>query len=241
MFTHLVASRPTMDRGKPGFLFSLLMHGMTIAAAVLLTAPRSDLSSAPDGPREITLPPMTLQRPEPAPQAPAPARTITSPPQAPTLAIETPLVPPLKLSSTIPEAWTTPWSPVTSPTYTGGGASGGGPADGSGAGVPFAGPSGAFALAQVDVPAALDPRSPLPRYPDGLRAWRSEGVARLRFIVDTLGRVEQKSVEVLESSHPAFTASVRATLPRMRFRPARIGARAVRQLVEFPITFRLEP
>jgi protein TonB len=102
-------------------------------------------------------------------------------------------------------------------------------------------PGGAFSDLQVDVPAALLPRSPLPEYPAALRMLRLDGHARLRFVVDARGRVELATVEVVETSHPAFAAAVRAALPRMRFRPARIGPRGVRQLVEFPITFRLDP
>jgi TonB family protein len=93
----------------------------------------------------------------------------------------------------------------------------------------------------VDVPAALLPRSPLPQYPAALRMLRLDGHARLRFVVDARGRVELETVEVVETSHPAFAAAVRAALPRMLFSPARIGPRGVRQLVEFPIAFRLDP
>lgn len=235
MFTQLVASRPRMDREKPGMLFSLLLHGSLVAAAVLLTAPKPDLFRAQSEPRQVLLPPVALPHPEPAPPSPMPFQRAPRAP-APALPVITPDIP-----TTVPVPSPQPWSPPTGTTMSGDPSLGGGVPDGSGGGTPLPGPSGAFGLEQVDVAVALDPRSPLPRYPDGLRAWRSEGIARLRFIVDTLGRVEPRSVEVIESSHPAFAASVRSTLPRMRFRPARIGARPVRQLVEFPITFRLDP
>ena len=92
---------------------------------------------------------------------------------------------------------------------------------------------------QVEVQAALDARSPMPRYPQLLRDAGVEGQALLRFVVDTLGRVEQGTVQVVQSTHPAFALAVQAALPQMRFAPARIGARKVRQLVEFPLQFRL--
>jgi hypothetical protein len=59
-------------------------------------------------------------------------------------------------------------------------------------------------------------------------------------VVDTLGRVELLTVRELQSTHQAFALAVRSTLPRMRFTPARVDGRAVRQLVEFPIVFRIE-
>ena len=92
---------------------------------------------------------------------------------------------------------------------------------------------------QVDIPVVLDTRSPLPRFPQMLESAGVEGMARLSFVVDTLGRVEPGTALVLESTHPAFAIAVQATLPRMRFAPARVGGRAVRQLVEFPVQFHL--
>jgi hypothetical protein len=57
--------------------------------------------------------------------------------------------------------------------------------------------------------------------------------------VDTLGTAEVSSAHVLRSSHPQFTAAVLAALPGMRFRPAMIASRRVRQLVEQEFEFRI--
>ena len=86
-----------------------------------------------------------------------------------------------------------------------------------------------------------DARPPRPQYPEGLRRFALAGTVRALFVVDTLGRVEPESVRLLTVSHPLFGAAVRATLPRMRFEPARVGGRAVRQLVEFPVVFTITP
>jgi hypothetical protein len=67
-----------------------------------------------------------------------------------------------------------------------------------------------------------------------------EGTARFQFVVDTLGRVELPSVRELERTRGAFGLAVRSALPRMRFTPALVGGRPVRQLVEFPIVFRIQ-
>jgi periplasmic protein TonB len=45
---------------------------------------------------------------------------------------------------------------------------------------------------------------------------------------------------VLKSSHEQFTAAVRNALPNMRFYPAEVGGRKVKQLVQQPFTFSLQ-
>lgn len=92
----------------------------------------------------------------------------------------------------------------------------------------------------VEVPASLRPGSPVPRYPDALRPSRVEGRVVVRFVVDTAGRVEPASVRLLSSTHALFTSAVRATLPSLRFTPARARGTKVRQLVELPFEFEVE-
>ena len=81
---------------------------------------------------------------------------------------------------------------------------------------------------------------PLQPFPAALRSACVEGSARFQFVVDTLRGVELSSVRELESTRSAFAMAVRGTLPPMRFVPARVRVRAVRQSVEFPILFRIE-
>lgn len=78
-----------------------------------------------------------------------------------------------------------------------------------------------------------------PAYPAALRQLGVEGAVRVLFVVDTLGRVELASVDVRASAHEAFSEAVRAVLPRLRFAPARVAGRPVRQLVEMPFVFSL--
>ena len=77
------------------------------------------------------------------------------------------------------------------------------------------------------------------RYPDAMRSANREGEVHAMFVVDERGLVDTSSFRVVESTDPAFTAAVRAALPTLRFRPARKGGRAVRQVVEQPFTFAL--
>jgi protein TonB len=51
--------------------------------------------------------------------------------------------------------------------------------------------------------------------------------------------VERKSVTILSATHEQFARSVREALPRMRFVPAEVAGRKVRQLVEQRFGFEL--
>ncbi|MBK7908695.1 MAG: energy transducer TonB [Gemmatimonadetes bacterium] len=58
------------------------------------------------------------------------------------------------------------------------------------------------------------------RYPPELLADSIEGRVTVGYAIDTVGRVDPRTTVVLESSHPAFTASVRTTLGALRYQPA---------------------
>ena len=64
-----------------------------------------------------------------------------------------------------------------------------------------------------------------------------EGEVLAQFVVDTTGRAEPNSLKVLKSSHDLFVQSVKNALPQMRFIPAEVGGRKVKQLVQQPFTF----
>jgi len=92
---------------------------------------------------------------------------------------------------------------------------------------------------EVDNPAAYDPRSAAPTYPDSLQSAGIEGSVTTQFIVDTTGRAADSSLVIIGATHPRFTQSVRDALPRMLFRPAEISGVKIRQLVQQTFSFRL--
>jgi periplasmic protein TonB len=92
---------------------------------------------------------------------------------------------------------------------------------------------------QVEKQVQTAPGSPQPRYPDMLKSANGEGEVLAQFVVDTTGRAEMNTFKVLKSSHELFTQSVRNVLPNMRFYPAEIGGRKVKQMVQQPFTFAL--
>ena len=93
---------------------------------------------------------------------------------------------------------------------------------------------------QVEKPAIAMPGSAQPRYPDILRSAGVEGDVLVQFVVDTSGRADLSSFKVLRSTHELFAATVRNTLPNMRFAPAEIGGRKVKQIVQQPFAFAIE-
>jgi len=79
-----------------------------------------------------------------------------------------------------------------------------------------------------------------PRYPENLRAAGIDGRVLVRFAVDTLGRIDPASVEIVSSTHELFTNAVRQVLGSFRFRPAESGGRRVRALAEMPFEFSID-
>jgi protein TonB len=90
---------------------------------------------------------------------------------------------------------------------------------------------------QVEKPVVTAPGSTAPRYPDMLRQAGVEGEVLAQFVVDTTGKVESGSLKILKTSHDLFVQSVRNALPNMKFIPAEVGGRKVKQLVQQPFTF----
>jgi TonB family protein len=94
---------------------------------------------------------------------------------------------------------------------------------------------------EVDSAVVRDPSSAAPAYPAAMLAKSIQGTVRAQYVVDTLGLVDTTTFKVLETTHEAFTVAVREALPNMRFRPAIVRSHKVRQLVEQPFTFRIQP
>jgi protein TonB len=92
---------------------------------------------------------------------------------------------------------------------------------------------------QVEKQVAVVPGAAPPRYPEVLRSAGIEGQLTAIFVVDELGRAEEGSVRFARSDNHLFEEAVRAALRKMRFIPAEIGGRKVRQLVQMPFVFTL--
>lgn len=97
------------------------------------------------------------------------------------------------------------------------------------------------ALSEIEVDSAVttDPSSGGPSYPPKLLEARVEGEVLVRFIVDSLGRADPTSFIAVQTSDTAFTNAVRAALPLMKFRPARLRGIPVSQVVVQSFAFRI--
>ena len=100
-----------------------------------------------------------------------------------------------------------------------------------------AAPDQAYFEFQVEQPVTPAASSPAPRYPDLMRRAKVEGEVLAQFVVGPDGVADVGSFKVLRSTHDLFTKAVREALPTMRFNPARVGGKAVRQLVQQPFSF----
>jgi protein TonB len=96
-----------------------------------------------------------------------------------------------------------------------------------------------FRADQVERQVAVVPGSPTPRYPELLRTSGVEGQVVAEFVVDEQGLIVEKSIRFVRSDNALFEDAVRVALRRMRFVPAEVGGRKVKQLVQMPFVFTL--
>ncbi|MEP6989383.1 MAG: energy transducer TonB [bacterium] len=96
-----------------------------------------------------------------------------------------------------------------------------------------------YSMLEVEEMAARTAGSAAPIYPSDLMKNGKEGSVSIRFVVDSSGRADSNSIEVLRSTDPAFTRSVRQAIPLMMFSPASVAGRHVRQAVEQNFEFRI--
>jgi TonB family protein len=102
-------------------------------------------------------------------------------------------------------------------------------------------PDTVFSVLEVDEMVERYGESAAPVYPRDLLAVGAEGLVQAIYVVDTAGRVDTTTIQVVQSDDPRFTESVRTALGQMRFRPARRAGKAVRQQVQQQFRFRIMP
>jgi protein TonB len=223
MMTVLLESGAARARMSNWTAASVVIHGSIVAVAAILTIapPPMPIDKETLVPIEPLTPP---QRPAPVPASPI----IDHAGSVPRMPVDLPAipVPTVSFPEGLPTVPTTVDFPATSIFRERGGTPAGAP------GAPFS----EHQVEQIVRPRADNPSPP---YPPSLRAAGVEGDVLARFTVDTLGRVESRSVQIVESSHALFGDAVRDWLTRTRYRPATIGGRPVRQQVEQRIGFSL--
>jgi len=77
-------------------------------------------------------------------------------------------------------------------------------------------------------------------YPPLLRDAGVTGSVTLRMRIGSDGVVDPATIEVIESTHDAFSEAAARVASQLRFRPARAAGRLVPVWVTLPVTFQLE-
>ena len=90
---------------------------------------------------------------------------------------------------------------------------------------------------QVEQPVTFAQGSATARYPAILKQAGVSGEVDVSFVVDTTGIPDMSSLKVIKSTHQLFLNAVVAALPGVRFVPAEVGGKKVRQLVMQPYVF----
>ena len=230
MFSTLIESRAIRQRRAGGSVASIVFHGVVITVGMIATA--RDVVRVAPVPLKVQV--VHFNRPIIEPQVTHRVTTASLASIASTLPVfrlAVPLtvpvgIPPVDLNiGAIPTDYTTgPVGPIGCQDCLGSAA-----ADDGGR-TTWSLNEAMMQLREKPVP---------PRYPEVLRRAGVEGDVVVKFLVDTTGRIDMRSIEVLNTTHEAFTMSVRETLAKMRFTPSMVGERKVPALAMMPFRFTL--
>lgn len=231
MFSNLIASKAPRQGHLGGNFLSGSMHVLLIWGAVVATA------NAGEKVRELTRQNaryIDVQKPK----ASEPVEKAQSDiPRAPVLRGFQTLIAPVNIPDVIPAIDLTR-AVTREQDFTGTGAPGGF-ANGVTPVAPVD-PTQPYQDFEVEKPVVQVPGTALPRYPELLKSTGVEGEVLVEFVVDSAGRAEPNSFRVLNTTHELFALAVRNAMPGMRFVPAVVGGRKVKQLVRQPFVFAIQ-
>ncbi|HEX5580643.1 MAG TPA: TonB family protein [Gemmatimonadaceae bacterium] len=241
MFNNLIETNAKKQRSAGGAFMSLVLHGALIGVAVVATAnagqeimeEKQEKVEFVETPKQEEPPP---PEPEPEPAPPPPPDVVAAPPPPKGFQL---VQPPMNIPDVIPEIDLSKRE-INEADFTGKGVAGG-KADGvvGAPPAPVVDASQTFFEFQVEKP-VVQLSGGSPAYPSMLQSQGVKGQVIAQFVVDTTGRVDVSTFKVLESSHDLFTAAVKRALPGMRFAPAEVGGRKVKQLVQQPFVFEIK-
>jgi len=229
VFDNLVESKPKRARSVKETAFSVLLHVVLVYAAVKATAGAAETLN-----KVLTDTTVVFLEPPKAPPPPEPPKTVVITANPPPQGFQT-VIPPAEIPTVIPPI--NPNERFDPKDFTGKGVEGGiatGVVGGTGP-VPTAGE--VFLAAEVEQVPAMLSFAP-PRYPPVMQSAGIPGRVEMRFVVDTLGKVEEGSLQVVQSTHKAFEEPAREALLKAVFKPGRSRGKAVRVLVQQAISFK---
>jgi protein TonB len=232
LLNNLLESKPQKQRSTGGAIASFVLH-----AAVLVFAIKATLNAGQkEKQKEENITFQEVKKDEPPPPKeepkPPPPDAVIKPPDAKGFQV---LTAPVNIPDVLPEIDLS--KKLTNEADFSGKGVAGGRANGVVGGVVPTNPDQPLFEFQVEKPVAQVPNTGSPRYPDILKSAGVEGEVLAQFVVDTTGRAEISTFKVLKASHELFGAAVKNALPNMRFYPAEVGGRKVKQLVQQPFVF----
>ena len=236
MFDNLIESRAAKQKRAGGVIFSAVLHVVLITAAVYGTLQAKDAIEKPKAEKVEFVEMKKKDQPPPPkeePKPPPPDVVMKAPPPKGFQV----LTAPIKIPDVLPDIDLS--KKVTNEEDFSGKGQAGGIAKGVVGGTPQPVSDQPYFEFQVEKQVAQIPGSGSPRYPDMLRSANVEGEVLAQFVVDTTGRAEMSTFKTLKSSHDLFTNSVKSALANMKFYPAEVGGRKVKQLVQMPFVFSL--
>jgi len=238
MFNQLLESKPKKQKLAGGTLFSMVLHGGLIAAAIAATA-GAGIADDKSKAEKVQFVEMKKEPPKPKPKEPPPPPpkdVVVKPPppkgfQVLRAPVEIPIkIPDIDLSKKVTDE----------ADFSGKGVKGGS-SKGVEGGVPqVIDQNQTYFEFQVEKPVSQIPGTGSPRYPDALRSSGVEGEVQAQFVVNEEGRAETGTFKVLKATNDLFASAVRSALPNMRFYPAEVGGKKVAQLVQQSFQFRLD-
>src|SRR4051812_13875620 len=235
MFDNLIESKAAKQKRAAGAMMSVVVHTILIGGAIYGTLHAKEALEKPKQ-EKVEFVEMKKKDEPPPPKEepkPMPKDVVAAPPPPKGFQV---LTAPIKVPDVLPDIDLS--KKVTDEADFSGKGVAGGTSKGVVGGTPVNTDQPYFEF-QVEKQVQTAAGSPQPRYPDMLKSANIEGEVLAQFVVDTTGRAEMGTFKVLKSSHDGFTQAVRNVLPNMRFYPAEIGGRKVKQMVQQPFTFAL--
>jgi protein TonB len=227
MFENLIESKPKKERSIGQTLASVIFHVVLTYAAVKATQ-----GAAQTVKKVLESPTMAFLAPPPPPEPEPPPPDAVASTNPPPQGFQT-VVPPREIPTSIPPINLA--EKFNAKDFSGKGIEGG-ISQGviGGTGPVITGES--FTVDQVDDPVQYI-GGPLPTYPPALRTAGIEGRVTVRYIVGADGKVEENTIQVLNSTNKAFEAPAIEAIRKSNFKPAKIKGTPVRQLVEQVVRF----
>jgi len=235
MFNNLLESKAQKQKRLGGSVTSIIVHTAIVVALVIVTK-NSGIINEKTKEEKVDFVEVKDEPKPPEPEkAPPPPDAVVAPPppkgfQVLTAPIEIPnVIPDIDLSKKVTDE----------ADFSGKGVAGGIAKGVEGGKGPVPQGDQPYFDFQVEKPVVMAPGAQGPQYPDMLRTAGIEGTVLAQFVVDTTGRAEMSTFKVLKSDNDLFSNAVKNALQRMRFLPAEVGGRKVKQLVQQPFQFSL--